>query len=210
MPTRKRRNIGTNRYATREQRKIYIIGVEGETEREYFSALVPNPRHVKVIVLQGKNPSAIGVQETVQDQLDSLKKGHQLRAGDEAWVVIDRDDGEKDDFIAAVYSWAAKHANRFVALSSPFFEYWLLLHYEDPKGIASKKECMQRLKHHNPAYRKGSANQLPLDGQQIVEALNRAAPRFTNIPSSLSELRDVSGGFTTANFLVEKLLRECH
>jgi len=67
---------------------------------------------------------------------------------------------------------------RFV-LSNPNFEYWLLLNFEDGKGIANSQECLTRLKRHLPNYKKD------IDGKKITlelitKAISRAKQRDTN------------------------------
>jgi hypothetical protein len=56
-------------------------------------------------------------------------------------------------FVIAVEG--VKTEPQYFALSNPKFEYWLLLHFNDGTGIASSRDCSDRLKRHLPGYDKG-------------------------------------------------------
>lgn len=60
-----------------------------------------------------------------------------------------------------------------LALSTPMFEYWLLLHFEEGQGVSSGNECIQRLKQHCPPYDKKHLNIKALE-EGIRAAVERA------------------------------------
>jgi len=57
----------------------------------------------------------------------------------EAWLVIDKDDNN-DEKLRKVYEWSQSKDNYGLALSNPKFEYWLLLHFEEGKGVQNSPE----------------------------------------------------------------------
>lgn len=89
-----------------------------------------------------------------------------------------------------------------LALSNPKFEYWLLLHFEDGDGIASPRDCSERLKRRLPGYEKGiDARKITRD--RIDVAIRRARQR-DNPPCA--DWPHVLGG-TTVYRLVENILQ---
>ncbi len=72
--------------------------------------------------------------------------------------------------------WAKESRNLGLAVSNPKFEYWLLLHFEDGKGIASSQDCGNRLKKHIQGYDKGLKVQ-DFSRRRIDDAVQRARKR---------------------------------
>jgi hypothetical protein len=97
---------------------------------------------------------------------------------DEAWLVADRD-GWEEEHINLMVDWAKQKANYGFALSNPKFEFWLLLHFDDGKGITSSRSCSEQLRQHLPDYNKGvAANKIT---RVMVEtAIRRAEQRDNN------------------------------
>ena len=62
----------------------------------------------------------------------------QGQPGDEIWIVLDRDEGNRKDEKQwkDLARWEKESSNHHVAISNPRFEYWLLFHFEE----APKKE----------------------------------------------------------------------
>ncbi len=181
----------------RRYRKLYVIAAEGaKTEPEYFSlALFRNRQseyHLELLSSNHKS-SPDQVLKRMKDYLDK-KEG---KSSDEAWLVVDQDQWSGDQ-LAELHEWSQKRPNnRFLALSNPNFEYWLLLHFEDGEA----KDCLRRLKKHLPGYDKG-IRASAFSEEKIRDAVNRAKKRdsppctdWPRIPGS------------TVYRLVEKLLR---
>ena len=80
---------------------------------------------------------------------DSFDKGK----GDEAWVVIDKDQWTTQQ-LREIQNWADSKDYCGCALSNPKFEYWLLLHFERGDGIDSDDSMKRRLKNHLPNFNK--------------------------------------------------------
>ncbi|MDR0592348.1 MAG: RloB family protein [Bifidobacteriaceae bacterium] len=128
-----------------------MLAVEGrKTEPQYFQMLgsVVAAVHIKIIKPGASSPAA--VPGSMQEYLARAD----LRRGDEAWIVVDKDQWA-DDQIDQLQQWAAQSNERGLAVSNPKFEYWLLLHFEDGTGVASSSECSKRLRRHLPGYDKG-------------------------------------------------------
>ena len=135
----------------------------------------------------------------VLKKMQGYLRKESLRKTDEAWIVVDKDDWTEDQ-LKELLQWAKKSENYGFALSNPNFEYWLLLHFEDGKGIASPHECLTRLKRHLPNYKKdidGKKITLDLITKAIVRAKRRETDRSSDLPKIWS---------TTVYKLVEKIM----
>lgn len=193
---------------TRDQRKLFIIGVEGETEYAYFSNICDATQKIRQIVVSGKHSNADSIREAVAREIQKKINTKEIRSSDEAWIVLDRDQGENDEAIATLYEWANKQKNRFIALSNPDFEYWLILHFEDGIGICTKRETKDRIRMHISEYSKGNPKQLPKDWGSINQAINRAVKKHRIVPKSVEEFDKVGGASTSVHHLLEHLYLE--
>lgn len=94
--------------------------------------------------------------EVLAKMKDYLKGVGGLRSGDEAWLVVDKDDWGEDQ-LEPLQQWVLekpqKGYKRGIALSNPDFEYWLLLHFENT-SVRNRDDCLSRLKKHLPNYNK--------------------------------------------------------
>lgn len=185
--------MGARRY-----RRLFLIATEGsKTEPQYFALLNEEVVLVQLQVVKGGHASA---PQHVANRLETHLRKVSLRAGDEAWLVIDKDQWT-DPQLMALHVWTQGHANRFLALSNPMFEYWLLLHFEGGDGVGSAQECTQRLRQHLPYYDKGIA-QAQISREQVEQAIVRARRR--DQPPCADWPR--SAGGTTVYRLVENIL----
>lgn len=131
--------------------------------------------------------------------MESYLRKESLRKTDEAWIVVDKDDWTEDQ-LRGLLQWAKKSENHGFALSNPNFEYWLLLHFEDGKGIANSQECLTRLKRYLPNYKKD------IEGKKITlgliaKAISRAKQRNTNRTNDLPQIWN-----TTVYKLIERIV----
>lgn len=187
------RPVGERRY-----KKLFVVSVEGsKTEPQYF-AIFNQPQSI-VLVKCLKRPSTESSPIQVLKKMQGYLRKESLRKTDEAWIVVDKDTWTEEQ-LGELLRWANKSENHGFALSNPNFEYWLLLHFEDGKGIASPQECLTRLKRHLPNYKKD------IDGKKITleliaKAISRAKQRDTNRSSDLPQIWS-----TTVYKLVEKIM----
>jgi hypothetical protein len=186
------RPLGERRY-----KKLFVVAVEGkETEPEYFALFNSTQSVIHVECLKGgKKSSPLQVLARLENRL----KDGRLQSSDEAWLVVDKDQWT-DEQLSLLHAWTQQRINRGMALSNPKFEYWLLLHFEDGYGVASAKDCTDRLVRTPYGYGKH------LDARQftpvrIQEAIQRAKVR--DQPPCEDWPRSVG---TTVYRLVEALL----
>ena len=183
--------------ANRPYNKRFIISAEGDqTEPQYFAMLNKMSKSTVKCLNNLHGTSPIQILKVMKTDL----KKRQLRKGDEAWIVVDRDIWESEDLNALV-EWAKENGNFHLALSNPKFEYWLLLHFEEGNRIRSPKNCEDRLKRHLPTYNKGI--QVSKIKPNIQDAIDRAkakdTPRCETWPKQAG---------TTVYRLVEKILQD--
>ncbi len=135
----------------RRYKRMFVLSTEGTiTEPQYFSMFNNDTTVLHVKVLKNKGSSPIKVLK----ELEIYLKENELRPGDEAWLVVDKDRWT-DIQLNTLHNWSIKNDQHGLAVSNPKFEYWLLLHFEDGNGIRSSRDCSNKLKRHLPNYDKG-------------------------------------------------------
>jgi hypothetical protein len=191
MKSRYRRPEGQRRY-----KRMFVIVAEGTvTEQEYFQ-LLDDESIIRVRCL--KNRKNLSPKEALLRVREHIRK-ESLKKTDEAWVVVDKDFWPEVHLVE-LHGWAQSRKNFGFALSNPKFEYWLLLHFEDAKGVATGEDCDTKLAKHLPDYDKH------VDGRKftpdkIQAATDRAKKR--DIPPCTDWPRYTG---TTVYKLVEKIL----
>ncbi|MBN1412554.1 MAG: RloB domain-containing protein [Spirochaetales bacterium] len=196
MPAKKRRftrPLGERRY-----RKLFVIAVEGSvTEYRYFDWFNRQQTVIHVECLKSGKASA---PQHVLKRMEKHIKSESLKKTDEAWLVVDKDNWT-DQQLKQLYSWSLKKDNYGIALSNPNFEFWLLLHFEDGKGIVTARDCKERLKRYLPNYDK-DFDIRKIKDDNINEAVRRAKvrdnPPCTDWPKTVG---------TTVYRLVDSILK---
>lgn len=136
----------------RPYRRLFVVAVEGmKTEPDYFNILKTFQPKVEIRILCEKFHTA---PDKVLQRIQRFIKSNDLKPTDEAWVVVDKDQWP-DEQLLKVFNWTTRKPNYGLALSNPKFEFWLLLHFEDGKGISTSQDCSTQLKRHLPHYDKG-------------------------------------------------------
>jgi hypothetical protein len=187
------RPLGERRY-----KKLFVISVEGsKTEPQYF-AIFNQPQSI-ILVKCLKRPSTESSPIQVLKRMEGYLRKESLRKTDEAWIVVDKDDWMEDQ-LRELLQWAKKNENHGFALSNPNFEYWLLLHFEDGKGVANSQECLTRLKRHLPNYKK-DIDSKKITLEFIAKAISRARQRDANRSNDLPQMWS-----TSVYKLVEKII----
>lgn len=187
------RPLGERRY-----RKLFVLAVEGaKTEPQYFAIFNNEQSVIRVNCLKGKHESSPPqVLKRMQDYL----KEEALKNTDEAWLVVDKDQWT-DEQLAQLCAWAQGQDNYGLALTNPQFEFWLLLHFEDGDGVATSRNCSDRLKRHLPGYDK-EINVRKFTSERISDAIRRAKQRDN--PPCVDWPRAPGG--TTVYKLVENII----
>lgn len=192
---------------TRHYRRLYVIGVEGETEEAYFRSFVGRRATVKVVPKKGRSSNPLSVLSTVEAMLNESKRLGQLKPGDQAWVVVDRDQWQPEH-LNQLFAWANERKDRGVGISSPNFEYWILLHADACRTVKDKNSLDVKLKTVLPGYQKNNANTFPITPDNLREAASRARRAVADMPESLEHAEEGRSAFTTVHFLVENLIRD--
>lgn len=134
-------------------RKRIIIASEGvRTEPEYFQLFNSPFQSITSLAKVGQ-----GAPAQVLNQIKAAVDKTSLKAEDQVWIVIDRDDWPERDIDACAQWVAEKTSEKIIfglALSNPKFEYWLLLHFDDGVGAETPRACDQRLREYVPHYDK--------------------------------------------------------
>ena len=117
----------------------FLILVEGETEKAYFTDLVRvlNLTDRVEIQVSKHNDPGLAFKALAQDMLWYERIGGIQYY--EAWLVFDRD--EHSGYAASV-SLADKFDNIHLAFSNPCFEFWLLMHYKAFTDLPFDKEIL--------------------------------------------------------------------
>jgi hypothetical protein len=140
------RHRGNRRYKRR-----VIIATEGTvSEPRYFDLLQGETTTVQVACVKKNHQSLPAhVLACMQQHLSR----NPLDRGDEAWLVVDKDQWS-DEQLQELHCWTTKKDTYHFALSNPKFEYWLLLHFEDGHVIHHAGMVDERLQQHVPQYKK--------------------------------------------------------
>lgn len=136
--------------ANRNYRKLYIIATEGsETEPAYFGMFQSKNAIIKIELLRSRKKSAPG-QVLRRAELHIAEQN--LRPTDAVWIVLDRDTWEETELNRVCQT--CKDKGYYLAVSTPCFEYWLLLHFEKGSGITNASNCGEKLLQHLPTFAK--------------------------------------------------------
>ncbi len=144
----------------REPEPAVLIVTEGEkTEPKYFeglrSALRLAATSVEVVKAPGTDPGTI-VKHGIDKHLARMKEAKRGAgvAYEEVWAVFDSEQRLGTEQLHRALD-LARREGIHVAMSSPCFEYWLILHYEyTTRYMCSYDEVVARLKTHVPEYDK--------------------------------------------------------
>jgi hypothetical protein len=184
----------------RPYRRLFVVSVEGiKTEPDYFNILKVFQPKVEIRILAEKFHVA---PDKVLQRVQQFIRNNGLRSTDEAWVVVDKDQWS-DEQLEKVFKWSNLKLNYGLALSNPKFEFWLLLHFEDGKGIATSQDCSTQLKRYLPHYDK-RVDTGKISLEQVREAIRRA--KVKDKPPCSDWPR--SAGGTTVYRLIQKILEE--
>jgi hypothetical protein len=171
-PNRYKRALGNRRY-----RVLFLLSVEGAvTEQQYFNMFNSVDSIIQIECINKNNRSS--PKEVLKAIRKCLTKIN-LKKDDEAWLVIDKDQW-LDEHIQELCEWSKEKDNYHFALSNPCFEYWLLLHFENPSGYITKKTCNRRLKRYLPDYDKNIPVNKFVD-DNIETAISRAETQLSSL-----------------------------
>ncbi len=141
-----------------EERKLFLLIVEGDTEEKYFQHFRISTR--RNITNCGKESSKSELVNIAIKQRDEYyKKGRYDYDTDETWVVFDRDkdiQNQKDRDLFNQALELAKNNHIEVAYSNDSFELWFLLHFKDVSSEMDRNKIDAKLRKHLPRYQHGN------------------------------------------------------
>jgi hypothetical protein len=202
MPAQRfNRQLGKRRF-----NKIFVVAAEGKnTERIYFGMF--NDRRLfldRDFVVQIVRSDSDSAPPRLLDRMKAHVEREKPDPPFEAWLVVDKDNWT-DDQLAVLCKWAhGDNEKRFLALSNPKFEYWLLLHCEEGDNMVSGDKCSERLTKCHIGYdsRHKTFDVSKITLKMVEDAVRRAKKRDN--PPSKDWPRQP--GSTTVYRLVEKML----
>lgn len=124
------------------------------------------------------------------------------RRGDEIWVILDYD--EQSHFpnqFAELSRWEEGGKHRHVAITTPRFEYWLLLHLEEQpnsKNCKSDDYMNDRM----PGFKKLPVNTTAITQARILTAVDRA------VKGTVPNCKNPSVVGSGLGWLIEHLMRQ--
>ena len=133
--------------------KLYVIVTEGETEVNYFKMIREQKgSNIDIVCKKGKHPDT----DTLIKTANKYLKDHDCNELTQCWIVLDCD-VLNDYNVESLKKWRKTNNNsakQEVGITSPMFEYWLILHFKCPKKELNKQQCLTELKKYIPKYRK--------------------------------------------------------
>lgn len=193
------------RPASREPRSRILVVCEGEkTEPTYFRSLSRLARNPLVQIEIAKEH---GVPRTLVDHAVEQLEASQRRAKserdahlafDEVWAVFDVD--EHPHIPEAAQLATARGVS--LAISSPSFELWPLLHFQDQTRAEGRQKIRELLKKHLPKYHKVIDAADPESSGEPAVAHRRAASLAREAEREADPRRNPSTGVFA---LVEKI-----
>lgn len=159
-------------YAKPYRRRLLIIPEGEKTEKAYLL-------HAKNILdAQSCNLLFPSVRESIPSLIECARKVcHQInsRRGDAVWIVLDHDPvSHTNAQFHSLAAWEKLSTAHHVALSSPRFELWLLLHFKplaQAKKIASSDHAIQKI---IPGFKQFNRCRHLFTKETILTAIQRA------------------------------------
>ncbi|HEY0494762.1 MAG TPA: RloB family protein [Kutzneria sp.] len=177
----------------RERKPRILVYCEGTvTEPAYFAGLVRHMRTTLVDVVRcdvkGVGCDPLTVVRRAEQKWAEDRRRNRTEAYDQVWCVVDHDDHATLDAAIA----HARKANIRLVVSTPCFDYRVLLHYVDHRKSSSAKDIVQQLNKHIPGYNKKLPNGFPFNQYPVaVQRAEGAAPSSNAVgpnPSTAAHL----------------------
>jgi hypothetical protein len=171
LTTRKARPIKREGQVFRDDRLFIVACDDTYAPKQYFDFF--EIARVKVAVIPTDDGASVA--KHVLDRLVS----YEHEADDQLWMLLDTDHCLEPNhikgFLEALQD--ARQRNVRVALSRPCFEFWLLLHHEEPEGLqdeATAAEVEKRLKAGIGGYDKTNLQREKFPLESVIVACARA------------------------------------
>ena len=159
--------------------QVYVSCEGMVTEPEYFERLRPFVRENYRLVIVKRELKEVGHSSPphIRRKIEDYRRIRRisLDQDDEQWLVFDVDSWTPEQF-AETYRWAAARKKNFLGISKPDFEFWLLLHFEDPIDKLNRDGIYAQLRYYIPGYKKHMPD-YELTADFIKNAMDRARRR---------------------------------
>ena len=181
---RKRSRRGIDKSVKRKPKKRIFIATEGVTEHIYFNKLKTELGAGNIDVL--KSTSKTSPQQVLSRLAKYQPKDGDIRADDDLWLVIDKDDHD----LNVIFS-AADMRKYLFADSNPCFELWLIMHckalhqlpgLEGSAAVGGCSKVIEELrKHIEPNFQKTKYNVSAHVGRCEIAIVNaKNSDKFKN------------------------------
>ena len=207
IPRRNRERPAGRGDSTREVLpRVLIVHDAERTELQYFEGIknaCNNPRvTIHFADISGKDPLKL-VEEAVRHKSESLQRAKDERDNnqqyEQVWCVLDHD--ERPQIPQA--KMMAQKAGIQLALSTPCFELWLLLHFRDPPGLTDAKSLNAMLRKESP---KGYNIKKHVDFEYFKDHVQRAVDGAIKLDALAMKLGEPDRNPSTAVYrLVEQI-----
>ncbi len=136
----KPRTIGKKK---NEHKAVLIALEDTKSSKYYFEKLIRDKGFTGQIVFAkhiGTNP------KKVLEALAKYKKENKKTKFEKEWIVIDKDDWSRDEFLGVMET--ARQKNICVAFSNESYELWILLHFERITAYTSRENLNRKINHY--------------------------------------------------------------
>uniref|UniRef100_UPI003BA9B617 RloB domain-containing protein n=1 Tax=Collinsella aerofaciens TaxID=74426 RepID=UPI003BA9B617 len=175
------------------------VSAEGTTERDYLGMAVFKDAQVSVKFPKNTHPNRHNP-AAVLKRFEKALRENDFRAGDEAWLVVDVDDWDEDEF-EELLAWKVADDRHHLAVSNPKFELFLVMHFEKANGCTTPEKVDSALKKHLPRYAK-RVSTMQFSAKQVHDAIANAKAKRVSCKAVLP-----APGMTDAYLLVESIMR---
>ncbi|HWO18308.1 MAG TPA: RloB family protein [Kofleriaceae bacterium] len=201
---RNRQSALRRRSAYREPKHRILIVCEGKkTEPSYFKSFQHHVRnrlvHVEIKGEAGVPKTVVQIAIEMRDAADrdaKAQKDENLRF-DQVWCVFDVDEHPNLDEACA----CAEAASIQLAISSPCFELWALLHFQDQAEQIHRHDAQRALKAYLSNYEKA------LEFSRLSAGYDTAVTRATTLQEIASALSKPYRNPSTGVFLLTESIR---
>jgi len=167
----------------RDASLVVIASEDRYAASQYFGRF--RTRKVKIIVdhTADNNSSPSHVLERLRNKVRELETAE----GDSFWICIDRDRWKTHTIGKVIHE--CRKRNFKPAISHPCFEFWVLLHFQEPADInhtSCENVCRLLREHLGGGYGKECCRTASITKEMVAAAMERARsidPNDDNVPS---------------------------
>jgi len=172
---RKKRPLERTSGVQRDATLVVIASEDRYAVKQYFERFRSSRIQFRVLPTEDGRSSPA----QVMARLESYKKNFDFGEGDRFWLVCDLDHWAEAGHIQNLTEVIRRCRQQRVgvALSSPCFEYWLLLHFRDPptEQVSNCQPVCDLLRAAAGGYNKTKTDQLPITLDAVRKAVGRAS-----------------------------------